>query len=56
MPVRSNILTNAASRDAFIQGVLLLDREMSNVTTSGLGIQGPNTHLSTCPFDSALLH
>ena len=47
MPVRHNILTDATSRDAFIQGVLLLNREMSNVTTSGLGIQGPNTQLST---------
>jgi tyrosinase len=47
VPVRRNILTSATSRTAFINGVLLLDREMSNVTTQGLGIQGPNTQLST---------
>lgn len=47
MPVRHNILTNAASRNAYIQGVLLLNREMSSVTTASLGIQGPNTQLST---------
>lgn len=47
MPVRRNILNDANARNAYIQGVLRLDRELTNVTTDGLGIQGPSTQLST---------
>ncbi len=47
MPVRPNILTDATARNAYVQGVLALNREMTSVTTGGLGISGPNTPLST---------
>jgi tyrosinase len=47
MPVRRNILTDAAARNAYVQGVLRLNRELTSVTTGGLGIPGPNTVLST---------
>ena len=38
MGIRRNIVSNAAARDAYVQGVLLLKAEMSGTTTADLGI------------------
>jgi len=48
MPVRHNILDNAAARDSFIEGVLRLNRELIDLDSHDVGItDGPNTQLST---------
>jgi tyrosinase len=47
MAVRRNILTNAAARDAYVNGVKLLKAENSGTTTSALNIPGPSQPLST---------
>lgn len=45
--VRRNIVTHTASRDAFIQGVLLLKGENSGATTRQFGIPGAARPVST---------
>ena len=45
--VRKNILSDAAARDKFIQGVKLLKQENSGRTTTSLGITGPVQSVST---------
>jgi tyrosinase len=45
--VRRNILTNAAARQKYIQGVKLLKAEASGTTTNSLGIPGPGKQLSS---------
>ena len=47
MPVRRNILTNAAARNAYVNGIKLLKAEGSGTTTSALSIPGPSKELST---------
>jgi tyrosinase len=47
MPVRHNILTDASTRQKFVQGVLALKHQLTGVTTSSLGIPGPNKPVST---------
>ncbi len=47
MAVRSNILTNAAARTSYIQGVKLLKKEFAGPTTKSLGIPGPSQSVST---------
>ena len=47
MPVRRNILASNTARDGFIQGVRALNQELTELTTAGLGIPGPDTQLST---------
>ena len=44
---RSNIVTNAAARQKFVQGVLLLKNEFTGPTTTSLGIPGPSNKVST---------
>lgn len=45
--VRRNIVTHAASRDAYVQGVLQLKRENSGRTTADFGIAGAARPVST---------
>lgn len=45
--VRRNIVTNAAARDKYIQGVKLLKREASGRTTAEFGIPGAARSVST---------
>jgi tyrosinase len=45
--VRRNIVTNAAARQKFVQGVKALKAESSGRTTTSLGIPGPAKQLST---------
>ena len=47
MPVRRNILTDPDARDRFTEGVVALNQELTNLDTQQVGIQGPNTRLST---------
>jgi tyrosinase len=47
MPVRRNIATNAAARTAYINGVIALKAQFTGVTTTMLGIPGPNRPVST---------
>ena len=47
MPVRRNIVTNAAARAAYINGVIALKAQFTGVTTSMLGISGPSQPVST---------
>ena len=48
MPVRRNILNDAASRQKYVQGALALKAQFTGVTTQALGIPGPNRPVSTC--------
>jgi len=45
--VRRNIVTNAAARDKYVQGVKLLKQDFTGPTTATLGIPGPATPVST---------
>jgi tyrosinase len=47
MPVRRDILNDAASRQKYVQGVLALKQQFTGVTSSSLGIPGPNKPVST---------
>ena len=47
MGVRRNIVSNAAVRDAYVNGVRLLKNEGSGTTTGSLGIPGTSKELST---------
>jgi tyrosinase len=47
MPVRRNIVTNAAARQNYVQAALLLKNQFTGVTTQMLGIPGPNRPVST---------
>jgi tyrosinase len=47
MPVRPNILTNTTARQQYVQGVVALKGQFTGVTTSMLGIVGPNRPVST---------
>jgi len=47
MPVRRNIVTDAAARAAYINGVIALKAQFTGVTTSMLGITGPTQPVST---------
>lgn len=47
MAVRRNIVTNAAARDSYVQGVTLLKNEDSGTTTGSLGLPGPSKQVST---------
>jgi tyrosinase len=48
MPVRTNITSNAAARQKYVQGVLALKQQFTaGVTTSSLGIAGPSRRVST---------
>jgi tyrosinase len=47
MPVRRNILNDAASRQKYVQGALALKQQFTGVTSSSLGIPGPNKPVST---------
>jgi tyrosinase len=47
MPVRANILTDAAVRQKYVQAVLALKAQFTGVTTVMLGIAGPGRPLST---------
>jgi tyrosinase len=44
---RSNILKNAAERQSYVRGVLLLKNEFPGPTTASLGIPGPSQPIST---------
>ncbi len=44
---RSNVLTNAAARQQYTQGVTLLKTEFTGPTTTTLGIAGPSRPVST---------
>jgi tyrosinase len=48
--VRRNILTDATSRQKYVEGVKRLKRQMTGTTTNQLGILGPSRPMST--FDS----
>ena len=45
--IRHNILKNAAARDAYVRGVMLLKNEFPGPTTASLGIPGPSQSVST---------
>ena len=47
MAVRHNILTDAASRQKYVQGALALKAQFTGVTTTNLGISGPSRPVST---------
>jgi len=47
MPVRRNILTDAASRQKFVQAAIALKAQFTGVTTASLGIAGPSQPIST---------
>ena len=47
MPVRSNIVTNAAAKQKYVQAVLALKQQFTGVTTASLGIPGPSKPAST---------
>jgi tyrosinase len=47
MPVRPNIVTNAAARQKYVQAVLALKQQTTGVTTTSLGVTGPNKPVST---------
>src|SRR4030095_531988 len=47
MPVRRNILNDAASRQKYVQGALALKAQFTGVTTPSLGIPGPIRPVST---------
>ena len=47
MPVRSNIVTNATARQKYVQAALALKQQFTGVTTTSLGIPGPNKPVST---------
>lgn len=47
MPIRRNIVTNAAARQSYVQGVLALKSQFTGVTTNMLGIPGPVRQVST---------
>lgn len=47
MPVRPNILTNATARTQYVNGVIALKNQFTGVTTTSLGIPGPNRPVST---------
>ncbi|SDA21087.1 tyrosinase [Nitrosospira sp. Nsp18] len=47
MAIRENILTSAAARDKYIQGVKLLKNEFPGPTTASLGIEGLSQPVST---------
>ena len=44
---RPNVVSNAAARTKYINGVKLLKGEFTGPTTSSLGIPGPNVKVST---------
>jgi len=45
--IRRNILLNPTIRDAYLKGIMLLKQEVTAVTTSMLGIPGPNNPVRT---------
>src|SRR6476646_6311974 len=47
MAVRKNISTDAASRQKYVQGALALKAQFTGITTTSLGIPGPNRPVST---------
>jgi len=47
MPVRRNIVTNAAARQSYVSGAIALKNEFTGVTTQMLGIPGPSRQVST---------
>ena len=47
MHVRANIVTNATARQKYVQAVLALKHQTTGVTTTSLGIPGPNRPVST---------
>ena len=47
MAVRRNILTDAASRQKFVQAAIALKAQFTGVTTASLGIGGPSQPVST---------
>ena len=47
MPVRPNIVTNAAARQQYVQAALALKQQFTGVTTASLGIAGPSRPVST---------
>jgi tyrosinase len=47
MPVRRNIVTNAAARQSYVRAAILLKSQFTGVTTQMLGIPGPNRQVST---------
>ena len=47
MPVRANILADASVRQKYVQGAIALKAQFTGVTTSMLGIGGPNRPVST---------
>jgi tyrosinase len=47
MAVRKNVLTDATSRQKYVQGALALKAQFTGVTTTSLGIPGPSRPVST---------
>ena len=47
MPIRRNIATNATARQQYVDAVIALKNQQTGVTTSMLGIPGPNRPVST---------
>lgn len=47
MPVRHNIVTNAAARQNYVRGALALKNQFTGITTQMLGIPGPTRPVST---------